>query len=123
MRAIGDRNLGACDVRVERPDHRQDRGVGDEGLDVLQAAGCVTRRADGIISRIDRNSEPIERRVALDEEAHAVEGRHAGLTLGSGQGKVDADRDPPRRRRAAGFARTGRQGEQERDADGRERRR
>ncbi len=73
VRAIGNRDLGAGDVRVEGADHGEDLRVRDQCADVQDSAGRIARLGGGVIPRVDSDREPIQGRVAAHKKTDAVE--------------------------------------------------
>ena len=53
--------------------------------------------ADRVIARYDFHAEAVDRRMLVDEELHAIEGRRTGASIGPREGKVDPDPDHLRR--------------------------
>src|SRR5439155_6744577 len=102
-RGVADRDLHLGDARVERPDHADDRCVGNERVQVRGALLRVVRPVDGVVLDVDVqrvSRDRILRVGLLDGELDAVRG---GLTvgrLGAAHRELGADLD----RLAAGGA-------------------
>ncbi len=115
---VGERDLGFCDVGVERPDHRHHRAIGNERLDVLRAGRGIVLALHGIVERarleLPAAAGKTVRVRLFDREHGTVLRRNADRGIGAADRQIDPDPQRAERRR------TGTRSRQKRDEHARE---